>query len=213
MSITLEQNGKVLLVKGGGTVDTPIPGKYTPDEKANRLVFESDKLSYAITWEEDGDDFINFKREILRGELPKPIKNTAFVEHTENALNLIGGSVIDGKCFESAVVYDSKDGTVIEMKYGDQTVTYTTDVENGIVSNGSMTVDGKTLEISEDGSVTLEQQGDLLIFKGGSVFSELPDRIHFVSDTEFHVTYGKDVWAVTCEDTDDEIKNVKKTKL
>lgn len=213
MAIDLEMDGKVLCVKGGTTVGTPLHGTYTKIKDENRILFESEQLSYYLCWDWDGDDIVNCKRELVKGEFPKPIENAAYFDHTENALTLIGGAMIDEKPYDTANIELNESAIDIEMLYGDQQVKFTADYNNGVLSDMLMTVDGEKLEPSEDGSVTLRQQGDILLCEGGDLFSDLPDRIHIVSATEIQFTYGADVWSITYDLTADGIKNVKKSKL
>lgn len=213
MAIDLEMDGKVLCVKGGSTVGTPLHGTYTKIKGENRILFESEKLSYYLCWDWDGNDVVNFRRELVNGEFPKPIENAAYFDHTENALTLIGSAMIDEKPYDTANIELNESAIDIEMLYGDQQVKFTADYNNDVLSDMLMTVDGEKLEPSEDGSVTLRQQGDILLCEGGDLFSDLPDRIHIVSDTEIQFTYGEDVWSITYDLTADGIKNVKKSKL
>lgn len=213
MAIEFEMDGKVLCVKGGSTVGTPLHGTYTKIKGENRILFESEKLSYYLCWDWDGDDIVNFRRELVNGEFPKPIENAAYFDHTENALTLIGGAMVDEKPYDIANIKLNGSAIDIEMLYGAQQVQFNADYNNGVLSDMFMTVDGEKLEISEDGSISLSQQGDILLCEGGDLFSDLPDRIHIVSDTEIHFTYGDEVWAITYDLTDDGLKKVKKTKL
>lgn len=213
MTIELEQDGKVLCVKGGATVGTPLHGTYTKSKGENRILFESERLSYYLCWDREGKDIINLRRKLVNGEFPKPVENAAYFDHTENALTLIGGAMIDEKSYDTANIKLNGSAIAIEMLYGDQNVQFAADYNNGILSNMSTTIDGKKLEQSEDGSVALRQQGDILLCEGGDLFSDLPDRIHIVSDTEIHFTYGKDTWVLTCEHTADGVKNMRKFKL
>lgn len=213
MAIDLEMDGKVLCVKGGSTVGTPLHGTYTKIKGENRILFESEKLSYYLCWDWDGDDIVNCRRELINGEFPKPIENAAYFDYTENALTLIGGAMVDEKPYDTANIKLNGSAIDIEMLYGAQQVQFNADYNNGVLSDMFMTVDGEKLEISEDGSVSLKQQGDILLCEGGDLFSDLPDRIHIVSDTEIHFTYGDEVWAITYDLTDDGLKKVKKTKL
>lgn len=213
MAVEFEMDGKVLCVKGGSTVGTPLHGTYTKIKGENRILFESEKLSYYLCWDWDGDDIVNCRRELVNGEFPKPIENAAYFDHTENALTLIGGAMVDEKPYDTANIKLNGSAIDIEMFYGAQQVQFNADYNNGVLSDMFMTVDGEKLEISEDGSVSLKQQGDILLCEGGDLFSDLPDRIHIVSDTEIHFTYGEEVWAIKYDLTDDGLKNVKKTKL
>lgn len=213
MAIDLEMDGKVLCVKGGATVETPLHGTYTKIKDENRILFESEQLSNYLCWDWDGDDIVNCKRELVKGEFSKTIENAVYFDHTENALTLIGGAMIDEKPYDTANIELNESAIDIEMLYGDQQVKFTADYNNGVLSDMLMTVDGEKLEPSEDGSVTLRQQGDILLCEGGDLFSDLPDRIHIVSDTEIQFTYGEDVWSITYDLTADGIKNVKKSKL
>lgn len=213
MAIEFEMDGKVLCVKGGSTVGTPLHGTYTKIKGENRILFESEKLSYYLCWDWDGDDIVNFRRELVNGEFPKPIENAAYFDHTENALTLVGGAMVDEKPYDTANIKLNGSDIDIEMLYGAQQVQFNADYNNGVLSDMFMTVDGEKLEISEDGSVSLKQQGDILLCEGGDLFSDLPDRIHIVSDTEIHFTYGEEVWAITYDFTDDGLKKIKKTKL
>lgn len=213
MAIDLEMDGKVLCVKGGSTVGTPLHGTYTKIKGENRILFESEKLSYYLCWDRDGDDIVNCRRELINGEFSKPIENAAYFDYTENALTLIGGAMVDEKPYDIANIKLNGSAIDIKMLYGAQQVQFNADYNNGVLSDMSMTVDGEKLEISEDGSVSLKQQGDILLCEGGDLFSDLPDRIHIVSDTEIHFTYGEEVWAITYDLTDDGLKKVKKTKL
>lgn len=213
MAIEFKMDGKVLCVKGGSTVGTLLHGTYTKIKGENRILFESEKLSYYLCWDYDGDDVVNFRRELVNGEFPKPIENAAYFDHTENALTLIGGAMVDEKPYDTANIKLNGSAIDIEMLYGAQQVQFNADYNNGVLSDMFMTVDGEKLEISEDGSISLSQQGDILLCEGGDLFSDLPDRIHIVSDTEIHFTYGEEVWAITYDLTDDGLKKVKKTKL
>lgn len=213
MAVEFEMDGKVLCVKGGSTVGTPLHGTYTKIKGENRILFESEKLSYYLCWDWDGDDIVNCRRELINGEFPKPIENAAYFDYTENALTLIGGAMVDEKPYDTANIKLNGSAIDIEMLYGTQQVQFNADYNNGVLSDMFMTVDGEKLEISEDGSVSLKQQGDILLCEGGDLFSDLPDRIHIVSDTEIHFTYGDEVWAITYDLTDDGLKKVKKTKL
>lgn len=213
MAIEFELDGNVLSVKGGLTLGTPLNGTYTEIKEENRILFESDKLSYYLCWDWDGEDLVNLRRELVKGEFPEPIENSAYFDHTENALNLIGAAMIDEKVYDAANIKLNGSAIDIEMLYGDQQTRFTLDYNNGVFSDMSMIVDGEKLKLSEDSSVTLRQQGDILLCDGGALFSDLPDRISCISDTEVHFTYGEDVWAITCEFTDDGLKNVKKFKL
>lgn len=213
MAIELEINGKVLCVKGGATFGTPLQGTYTKINDENRILFESEQLSYYLCWDWDGDDIVNLRRELANGEFPEPIENAAYFDHIENVLTLIGGAMIDEKSYDIANIELNGSSIDIEMLYGDQQVKFTADYNNDVLSNMLMTVDGERLDPSEDGSVTLRQQGDILLCEGGALFSDLPDRIHIVSDTEIQFTYGEDVWSITYDLTADGIKNVKKSKL
>ena len=121
--------------------------------------------------------------------------------------------MVDEKPYDTANIKLNGSAIDIEMLYGTQQVQFNADYNNGVLSDMFMTVDGEKLEISEDGSVSLKQQGDILLCEGGDLFSDLPDRIHIVSDTEIHFTYGDEVWAITYDLTDDGLKKVKKTKL
>ena len=213
MAVEFEMDGKVLCVKGGSTVGTPLHGTYTKIKGENRILFESGKFSYNLCWDWDGDDIVNCRRELINGEFPKPIENAAYFDYTENALTLIGGAMVDEKPYDTANIKLNGSAIDIEMLYGTQQVQFNADYNNGVLSDMFMTVDGEKLEISEDGSVSLKQQGDILLCEGGDLFSDLPDRIHIVSDTEIHFTYGDEVWAITYDLTDDGLKKVKKTKL
>lgn len=213
MAIDLEMDGKVLCVKGGSAVGTPLHGTYTKIKGENRILFESEKLSYYLCWDWDSDDVVNFRRELINGEFPKPIENAAYFDYTENALTLIGGAMVDEKPYDTANIKLNGSAIDIEMLYGAQQVQFNADYNNGVLSDMFMTVDGEKLEISEDGSVSLKQQGDILLCEGGDLFSDLPDRIHIVSDTEIHFTYGEEVWDIAYDLTDDGLKKVKKTKL
>lgn len=213
MAIEFEMDGKVLCVKSGSTVGTPLHGTYTKIKGENRILFESEKLSYYLCWDWDGDDIVNFRRELVNGEFPKPIENAAYFDHTENALTLIGGAMVDKKPYDTANIKLNGSAIDIEMLYGIQQVQFNADYNNGVLSDMFMTVDGEKLEISEDGSISLSQQGDILLCEGGDLFSDLPDRIHIVSDTEIHFTYGDEVWVITYDLTDDGLKKLKKTKL
>lgn len=213
MAIELEMDGKMLLVKGGATVGTPLKGRYTKIQGRNRILFESEKLSYYLCWDWDGEDLVNLRRELVKGDFPKPIENALYFEHTENVLTLVGGAMLETKSCDSMTVHKSKCGTVIEMVYGNKKVIFKADLNNNVVSNITAAVDGNALEQSEDGSVTIRQQDNLLICEGGDIFSKLPDRVHKVSDTELHFTYGNEVWAYTCDLIPNGFKNVRKFKL
>lgn len=213
MAVEFEMDGKVLHVKGGSIVGTPLHGTYTKIKDENRILFKSEKLSYYLCWDWEGDDVINFRRELVNGEFPKPIENAAYFDHTENVLTLIGGALVDEKTYDTANIKLNGSAIDIEMLYGDQKVQFNANYNNDTLSDSFMTVDGKTLEISEDGSISIKQQGDILLCEGGDLFSELPDRVHIVSDKEVHFTYGDATWAWTWVETENGVKNVKKTKL
>lgn len=215
MAVELEMDGKVLLVKGGAAVETPLQGEYSLDEANNVITFKGDKLTKRLSFDVDGEDIVNLKCETLGVDSPEPIEDAAYFDCSDNELTLVGGSIVDEKPFDRMdILKNDETGIDAEIYYGEQVVRCTADWVNDILTNIAIFVDGVQLTPSEDGSVTLSPYAeDLLLCMGGDLFSDLPDRIHIASDTEVHITYGDDTWAWTWEKTENGVKNVRKTKL
>lgn len=216
MAIDLEMNENVLNIKCGAIIDTPINGTYTISEDENRIIFKSKGISYALTWESDGNEYFNFKTEILDTEVSKPVEDAVYFDCADNALILVGkAKVLNNYNIDTVYITESDNGDItVEAALGEHIVKLGANINYPVLSDFTSFVDGLPLKLSEDGSVTLKAIDDLLICDGGQLFlDDVPDKIHVISPTEIHFIYGQDTWAITYDLTDDGIKNMKEFKL
>lgn len=220
MSAELVPDGKVMRVKAGAIVEAASPKtRFILDEDNNRFTKEVDgKEVYTVTFEWEGDDIVNLKRIFadVSEQLQEPDDKEMYLKPTKNGLNLVGGTVVD-ELIPSYMSGTFENNEInVTMMYGEQMVTCTASLDNGetVMSNIVRTVDGTEMKTYDDGHIDLYQSGNLLLCDGGEILDDLPTRIHEVSDTELQITYGNDIWKYTWEWTeDDNIKNLKKTKL
>lgn len=201
-----------ICVKNAFVVNTLFSDTLHIDENGGR--WSVGGVDFQLTYDAHDNIIENIK--LTRSDaknLPAAEKDKIILHRSGNIITSVGGYVQDDILPDSITELENGD---YEMIYGEQRLVFsakdTTDTD-GCIHDIRLSVDGYSSKFDDD-AVRLVPFRDMLICDNGDITDgHLPDKIEAISDTEFHFTYGDEVFSLTWEETSKGITNSKYTKI